>query len=324
MSVTDIDGAKRGSDVRRVLTFARNYATVILVVVLCVVMSFASPVFLSSTNLINIVNQNVPLSLIAIAGTFVIISGAFDLSTASIFAVASVIAAWLAVKTGNPALGLMSAPLVGLVLGVANGLAVTLLRVHSFLATLATSLVYGAIAVLVTGGSLIVVSASSFTTLGRGRWFGIFIAIYVFVFFLALMWFLLNGTTFGRHVFAVGGNPEAAQLSGIRVARTRIIVFALSGVASGSAAAIGVSLVGSGQPQAGTGLALSAIAAVILGGTSIYGGRGAVWRSVTGVLLIALIGNGFDLLNFNPQIQNLVEGVIILAAVGLSAVGKRR
>jgi ribose transport system permease protein len=297
---------------------------VILLLVLSVIMSFASPVFLSFTNLINIVNQNVPLSLIAIAGTFVIISGAFDLSTASIFAVASVVSAWVAVRTGSPALGLISAPLVGLVLGVVNGLAVTLLRVHSFLATLATSLVYGAIAVLVTGGSLIVVSAPSFATLGRGRWFGIYIAVYVFVLFFALMWFLLNGTNFGRHVFAVGGNPEAAQLSGIQVERTRIIVFALSGFASGIAAAIGVSLVSSGQPQAGAGLQMSAIAAVILGGTSIYGGRGAVWRSVTGVLLIALIGNGFDLLNFNPQIQNLVEGVIILAAVGLSAVGKRR
>jgi ribose transport system permease protein len=309
---------------RRVFTFARNYATVILLLALSVTMSFASPVFLTFTNLINIVNQNVPLSLIAIAGTFVIISGAFDLSTASIFAVASVVSAWIAVRTGSPALGLLSAPLVGLVLGVVNGLAVTLLRVHSFLATLATSLVYGAIAVLVTGGSLIVVSASSFAALGRGRWFGIYIAVYVFVLFLGLMWFLLNGTTFGRHVFAVGGNPEAAQLSGIQVGRTRVLVFGLSGLASGIAAAIGVSLVSSGQPQAGAGLQMSAIAAVILGGTSIYGGRGAVWRSVTGVLLIALIGNGFDLLNFNPQIQNLVEGVIILAAVGLSAVGKRR
>lgn len=324
MSVSDTDNARNGLEMRRVFTFARNYATVILLLALSVTMSFASPVFLTFTNLINIVNQNVPLSLIAIAGTFVIISGAFDLSTASIFAVASVVSAWIAVRTGSPALGLLSAPLVGLVLGVVNGLAVTLLRVHSFLATLATSLVYGAIAVLVTGGSLIVVSASSFAALGRGRWFGIYIAVYVFVLFLGLMWFLLNGTTFGRHVFAVGGNPEAAQLSGIQVGRTRVLVFGLSGLASGIAAAIGVSLVSSGQPQAGAGLQMSAIAAVILGGTSIYGGRGAVWRSVTGVLLIALIGNGFDLLNFNPQIQNLVEGVIILAAVGLSAVGKRR
>jgi ribose transport system permease protein len=324
VSVVDTDNARKGLEMRRVFTFARNYATVILLLALSVTMSFASPVFLTFTNLINIVNQNVPLSLIAIAGTFVIISGAFDLSTASIFAVASVVSAWIAVKTGSPALGLLSAPLVGLVLGVVNGLAVVLLRVHSFLATLATSLVYGAIAVLVTGGSLIVVSASSFAALGRGRWFGIYIAVYVFVLFLGLMWFLLNGTTFGRHVFAVGGNPEAAQLSGIQVGRTRVLVFGLSGLASGIAAAIGVSLVSSGQPQAGAGLQMSAIAAVILGGTSIYGGRGAVWRSVTGVLLIALIGNGFDLLNFNPQIQNLVEGVIILAAVGLSAVGKRR
>jgi ribose transport system permease protein len=168
------------------------------------------------------------------------------------------------------------------------------------------------------------VTTAGFSTLGRGRWFGIFIPVYAFALFFAIMSFILTRTTFGRRVFAVGGNPEAAQLSGIRVARTRVAIFAFSGLACGIAGAIGVSLVSSGQPQAGAGLQLSAIAAIILGGTSIYGGIGAVWRSVSGVFLIALIGNGFDLLNFNPQIENLVEGVIILAAVGLSAVGKRR
>jgi ribose transport system permease protein len=310
--------------ITRVLFFARNYATLILIVAMSIWLSIASPAFLTFTNILNIFNQNAPLLMIAIAGTLVIISGAFDLSTAAIFAVVSCAVAWLAVKTGEPALALICAPLIGLVLGVFNGLAVTLLRVHSFLATLATSLVYGAIAVLITGGSLIVVSAPSFATLGRGKWIGIFIAVYVFVLFFIIMTLVLNRTNFGRHVFAIGGNAEAAQLSGIRVARVRVIVFALSGLASGIAAAIGVSLVSSGQPQAGTGLQLSAIAAVILGGTSIYGGRGAVWRSVSGVILIALIGNGFDLLNFNPQIEDLVEGLIILAAVGLAAAGKRR
>jgi ribose transport system permease protein len=125
-------------------------------------------------------------------------------------------------------------------------------------------------------------------------------------------------------VFAVGGNPEAAGLSGVRVDRIRIIVFALSGLAAGIAAAISVSRIGSGQPQSGLGIELQAIAAIILGGTSIYGGIGAVWRSLAGVFLIALIGNGFDLLNFNPQIKDLVTGLIILAAVALAAVGKRR
>jgi ribose transport system permease protein len=128
----------------------------------------------------------------------------------------------------------------------------------------------------------------------------------------------------GRHVLAVGGHVEVTQLPGIRLARTGVAVFALSGLVTGIVASIGVSLVNSGQPRTGTDLQISAIGAIILGGVSIYGGVGAVWRFVSGVILTALVGNGLNLLSFNPQIENLVGGAIIMAAVGLSAFGKRR
>ena len=141
---------------------------------------------------------------------------------------------------------------------------------------------------------------------------------------VAILWFLLTRSVFGRHVFAVGGNAEAAELSGVKVDRTRIIVFSISGLAAGLAAAIGVSRIASGQPLAGAGLELDAIAAIILGGTSIYGGVGAIWRSVVGVFLIALIGNGFDLMNLNPQLKDMVTGFIILAAVGMAAAGQKK
>jgi ribose transport system permease protein len=308
----------------RILLFARDYAVLILLVALVIVLGIASPSFLTFNNIVNIINQNTPLAIIAVAGTFVIISGAFDLSTAAIFAVGSVSAAWVANATGNVTVALLTAPVLGLIMGMLNGFAVTALRVHSFLATLASSLVYKAIAVLITGGSLIPVALEGFTVLGRGRAAGVFIPVYILVLFTAVMWFVLNGTVFGRHVFAVGGNAEAAQLSGVRVDRTKIFVFALSGLAAGMAAAIGVSRIASGQPQAGSGLELQAIAAIILGGTSIYGGVGAVWRSLAGVFLIALIGNGFDILNINPQMKDLVTGLIILAAVALAAAGTKR
>ncbi|PSL38364.1 monosaccharide ABC transporter membrane protein (CUT2 family) [Labedella gwakjiensis] len=308
----------------KALAFLRDYAVLILLVALLIVLAIASPSFFTFANIINIINQNTPLALIAVAGTFVIISGSFDLSTAAIYAVGSVAAAWVAVESGNVVLGLLAPPVIGLALGVFNGLAVTVLRVHSFLATLASSLIFKAIAVLITGGSLIQVALPGFSELGRGRVGGVFYTVLILIVFVALMWFLLKGTVFGRHVFAVGGNPDAAQLSGVRVDRTRVMVFALSGLAAGMAAAIGVSRIASGQPQAGAGLEFDAIAAIILGGTSIYGGVGAVWRSVAGVFLIALIGNGFDILGFNPQIKDLVTGAIILAAVGLAAAGVKR
>ncbi|MEJ6556156.1 ABC transporter permease [Microbacterium esteraromaticum] len=299
-----------------------EYAVLLLLAVVLVALAILSPSFFTFGNIVNILNQNAPLVIIAAAGTFVIISGNFDLSTGAIYSVAGVVAAWLAVTTGNVALALGAAPVIGIVLGAFNGTVITRLRVHSFLATLASSMIFTTIAVLITGGSLITVTTSGFTALGRNRVGGVFIAVLVMIVVVAILWFVLSRTLFGRRVYAVGGNAEAAELSGIHVDRTRILVFVISGLAAGTAAAIGVSRIASGQPLAGAGLELSAIAAVILGGTSIYGGIGAVWRSVAGVFLIALIGNGFDLLNLNPQLKDMVTGFIILAAVGLAAAGR--
>jgi len=140
----------------------------------------------------------------------------------------------------------------------------------------------------------------------------------------ALFMVLLNATTFGRRVFAVGGNEEAAILSGIRTHLVKIATFALSGAAAGLAGVIAVSRISMAQPQAGQGMELEAIAAVILGGTSIMGGAGAIWRSVAGVLLMALIGNGFNILNVNPFYKDLTTGVIIVIAVALAAGASRR
>lgn len=303
---------------------AIEYAVLILLGIVLISLAFLSPSFFTFGNIVNILNQNAPLVIIAAAGTFVIISGNFDLSTGAIFGVAGVIAAWIAVTTGNVWIALLAAPIAGIVLGAFNGVVITRLKVHSFLATLASSMIFTTIAVLITGGSLITVTTPGFSVLGRERVGGVFIAVFVMIVVVAMLWLLLSRTVFGRHVYAVGGNAEAAELSGIHVNRTRVIVFILSGLAAGTAAAIGVSRISSGQPLAGAGLELAAIAAVILGGTSIYGGVGAVWRSIAGVFLIALIGNGFDLLNLNPQLKDMVTGIIILAAVGLAAAGKTR
>ncbi len=304
--------------------FLRDYAALILLVILFIVLSAMSSSFFTLPNVLNILTQNAPLAIIAVAGTFVIISGNFDLSVAAMYAVGSVVAAYLAMNTGNVVIGLLAPPVVCAVLGLLNGAAVAKLRIHSFLATLSTSMIYGSIAVLVTGGQLITVTIPGFSNLGRERVFGVFDAIWVLVIVGILGTVLLNRTVFGRHVFAVGGNAAASELSGLSVDRIRILVFGLSGLATGIASAIGVSRIASGQPLAGAGLELSAIAGIVLGGTSINGGAGAVWRSIVGVYLIALNGNGFDLMNFNPQTKNLVTGAIILVAVAVGVIGRRR
>ena len=313
----------RGANAHAVFGFLRTYGVLIIIVVLMAVMTAVSDAFLTPRNLLNILNQSTPLALIAAALTLVIIGGGFDLSTGAIFGVAAVTAAWLAVNV-DPTLGLAAGPLVGLGLGIVNGLIITGFRVHSFLATLATSLVFRGIAILISGGFLIPVRMPEFEWIGRGRIGMVNIAVVVLAVFVAAMMVLLNRTTFGRRVYAIGGNEEAAVLSGVRINAVKIGTFALTGLAAGVAGVIATSRISMGQPQAREGLELEAIAAVILGGTSIYGGQGAVWRSVAGVLLLALIGNAFNILNVNPFFKDLTTGLIIVMAVALSAIGKGR
>ncbi|WP_055045819.1 ABC transporter permease [Devosia sp. A16] len=303
--------------------FVRQYGVLIIIAVMLVALTLLSPSFLTPRNLFNILNQSTPLFIIACALTLVIIGGGFDLSTGAIFGVASVSAAYLAVNV-DPLLAIVAAPLIGLLLGSINGIIITAFNVHSFLVTLATSLVYRGMAILITNGKLIPVRVEEFAWLGRAKLDLVNVAVLVMLAFMVLMMFILNRTTLGRAIFAVGGNEEAALLSGIRTNLVKIITFALSGGAAGLAGVITVSRLSMGEPQAGTGYEFEAIAAVILGGTSIMGGAGAIWRSMAGVLLMALIGNGFNILNVNPFFKDLTTGVIIVLAVALAATGNKR
>lgn len=306
----------------------REYGVLIIIAVLLIGLSFLSSSFLTPRNLLNILNQSTPLFIIACALTLVIIGGGFDLSTGAIFGVAAVSAGWVAINV-DPYLAIVAAPLVGLLLGLVNGIIITAFNVHSFLVTLATALVYRGMAILITDGKLIPVRIEEFSVLGRAKipllpGVEVNVAVIVMLCFMALMMFVLNRTTLGRAIFAVGGNEEAAVLSGIRTNVVKTITFAISGAAAGLAGVITVSRLSMGEPQAGMGLEFEAIAAVILGGTSIMGGAGAVWRSMAGVLLMALIGNGFNILNVNPFFKDLTTGLIIVLAVALAATGNRR
>ncbi|CAN7474911.1 ABC transporter permease [Devosia sp. Root413D1] len=324
--MADTTLTKTPSAVRRrfdIGDFVRQYGVLIIIAVMLLALTMLSPSFLTPRNLFNILNQSTPLFIIACALTLVIIGGGFDLSTGAIFGVASVSAAYLAVNV-DPLVAIIAAPLIGLLLGSINGIIITAFNVHSFLVTLATSLVYRGMAILITNGKLIPVRVEEFAWLGRAKLDLVNVAVLVMLAFMALMMFMLNRTTLGRAIFAVGGNEEAALLSGIRTNLVKIITFAVSGGAAGLAGVITVSRLSMGEPQAGTGYEFEAIAAVILGGTSIMGGAGAIWRSMAGVLLMALIGNGFNILNVNPFFKDLTTGVIIVLAVALAATGNKR
>lgn len=312
----DPDGPPAGEPRRRprvTVSTLRDYGIVLSLGVLFVTLALASDAFLTSTNLLNILDQSASVGIIACAGTLVIIAGGFDLSVAAVFALSGAIAAAVANELG-PSLGILAGVMAGTAAGGLNGLLTTVGRVNPFIATLATMIMFRGAALVVTGGLLIVVTDPAFSGLGRNMIAGIRYPVWIFIAFAVVLSIVLTRTRFGRYVFAAGGNAEAARLSGIRVGLVRWATFAISGFAAGLAGVISTSRVATGQADAGTGMELTAIAAVVIGGTSIMGGEGAIWRTVLGVLLLALIGNGFNLLGVEPMYQQIFQGAIIATA----------
>jgi ribose transport system permease protein len=301
----------------------RDYGIVLAFVALFAALSLSTDTFLRTRNLLNILDQSAPVGIIACAVTICIISGVFDLSTGSIFGVAAVVACKVA-NSVDPVAGIALGILTGLVLGIVNGVLVHATRINSFIGTLATSIAFRGLAIIITGGMIVTVTNPTFGLLGRSDLLGAKYTVWVFGVFFAITAFLLARTTFGRAVYAVGGNAEAARLSGIRVGLVRGSCFALSGLAAGIAGVLSASRTSSAQADLGTGLELAAIAAAVVGGTSIMGGEGAVWRGVLGVLTLATIGNGFDLLNIDTTYQMIVQGGLILIAVAADQLLRRR
>jgi ribose transport system permease protein len=301
----------------------REYGIVVSVAILFVLLSFESDVFLTKTNLLNMLDQMAPAAIIACAQTLVIIGGGFDLSVGAMFAIAGVAATQLVPHLGVwPSL--IVGALCGLGLGLVNGLFVTVLGINPFIATLASSFMYYGIAEVMTGGYLVTVENPNFATLGNSGFIGIKYSIWLMLAAAVAATITLRRTKVGRYIFAIGGNAEAARLSGVRVNVVRASTFALCGLATGAAGVLAASRISQGQADVGSEYTLVTIAAVVIGGTSILGGEGAVWRSVMGVFLLTMIGNGFNLLNINPIYQQIVEGGIIVLAVAIDSLARRK
>lgn len=302
----------------------RDYGIVFSFIALFVTLSLASNVFFTQQNLLNILDQWSATTLIAVGGTLVFIAGGFDLSVGSIFAISGVVAALTAPQVGTWGSILLGFG-TGLACGIVNGILTTVGRINAFIATLATSIMIAGFALVLTHGNLItVLKPVSFTTLGRGSVLSVNYSVWTLLIFSVVCGFLLARTTLGRMIYASGGNPEAARLSGVRVGVVRATTFAISGLSAGIAGVIVTSRVATGQADSGgLQIALDAVAGIVIGGTSIMGGAGAVWRTVLGVLMLAMIGNGFNLLNVESTYQRIFEGAIILFAVGIDAWSRR-
>lgn len=292
-------------------------------VITLVALSLASPSFLRFQNLANILDQQAGIIIVACAGTLVLIAGGIDLSIGAIYGFAAATSLLVASEVGTPA-GIVAGLVVGLAVGLANGIIVTRFRVNALIGTLAMSFVVSGIAAIVTKGNLVVAfDHPDFQQFAATRILGITSAAWMMIGIAIAAAILLGRTTFGRYIYATGGNAQAARLGGVRVNAVRVATFALSGAAAGLAGVIDSSRVLSAQASGGQFLTFTVLTGIIVGGTSIMGGEGSIQRTVLGCLFVALIANGFNLLGLDPFYQQVTLGVILLLAVGVDAWSRR-
>ncbi|MDR1428171.1 MAG: ABC transporter permease [Bifidobacteriaceae bacterium] len=296
---------------------SRDLGIAITTIVLVGVLSLSTDTFLTPGNAVNILDQVVVVGIMACAVTVPMIAGVFDLSMSATAALSAIVAITVANHAGIAA-GVAAAIAAGVVLGLVNGLAVTYARVNSFIATLATSMVFRGIATAVTDGQIVRADDTSLQMLSRpSPVAGVTWATWVLLAIGVVTGVVVAKTVYGRNLYAVGGNESAALVSGISVNWTRISAFMISGGLAAIAGLVLASRALSAQPSMGTGTEFTAIAAAVIGGVSLMGGSGAVWRSVLGVILLQLIANGFNLLGAPTIYQQIVQGTLILFAVSL-------
>ena len=291
---------------------ALNYAIFAALIVECLVLAAATDAFFTSTNLANVVRQNAFTAILAAGMTFVVLTAGIDLSVGSVVGLSGMVCASVMAGGGGIASGAAAGIVVGVAVGMLNGAAVTLLRVPAFVVTLATMLIVRGAAFKLTDARTISGLPDGFSSLSSGpASAALMLAIFV------AAWLLLTRTPFGRHVYGVGGNAEAAWLAGVHVGRIRFAVYTLSGVAAGIAGVLVASRLNAGYPRAGEFYELDAIAAVVVGGTSLFGGRGSIWGTLAGAFFIGVLNNGLNLFRVSPYDQLIVKGAVLLAAASL-------
>lgn len=280
--------------------------------------------FFSIMNLRNILDQQAFVIIIAGFATIVIISGGFDVSLGAIYVLSPIVALKVENSTGSLLYMVLAGAAVGVTAGIINGLIIAYGKINSFITTLATSFILFGLAYILSDGSILMISDIESRSFVTTRVFGITSATWMAFLFLIISWILLERTRFGRSIFAVGGNIEAARLSGIRVNRVQIFAFTLGGFGAGLAGALNSIRTTSAQASDDFSVIFAVIAAIVVGGTSIAGGSGAIWRSVAGVFFIAILVNGFNLNGIDPVFQRIIQGLVILLAVGADSIRSQR
>lgn len=292
-----------------------KYKSLIGLVLLCAVITLVTPNFLTVSNITNIFTQVSVNAIIAVGMTFVILTGGIDLSVGSTLAISGALAASIVKSTGSIPLAVIAAGIVGIVIGLINGLLIARGKLQAFIATLATMTIFRGATLVFTNGTPISKLPEAFVNIGNGKIGFMPIPVIITIVVALAGIYVLSQTRLGRYLYAVGGNEDSARLSGINTNKIKTLAYVISGFAASIAGVIITSRIGSASPNAGTGFELDAIAAVVIGGTSLAGGEGKVTGTIIGALIIGVLNNGLNLMNVSPFYQSIVKGLVILLAV---------
>lgn len=301
----------------------KNYGIIIGFLVLCTIISFATPNFLTRNNILNLLRQSSIIGVIATGMTFVIISGNFDISVGKIAALGGTIIMSMISNGHSFIIALLTALLAGAVIGLINGFAVAVIKIPSLIATMGMVVILQGLIFIYTGGYPISGTNPVLSLIGRGYILGIPVPVIIFFLGVILANVVLRKTVMGRRIYAVGGNEDSSRLSGIDTVKYKIMVFMINGMASIIGGLILVSRLSTATPTAGEGYDMDAIASVVIGGTSVNGGEGNVMRTIIGVLLMSVISNSFNLIGVSIYFQYVFKGIIILVAVGFGSFKKK-
>jgi ribose transport system permease protein len=299
-------------------------STMIGLVLLFVILSIVTTDFLTVDNLINVTRQATVLCIMAVAMTFIIITGGIDLSAGSQIAVSGVAVSGLIVAGVPIPIAILLTIMIGGLIGLFTGTVVATQKIPPFIVTLGMTTILSGLAFVYTQGNPIAVSDATFRALGRGYIGPIPIPVIIMVIVVIIGHVLLTHTRFGRYVYMIGDNEEAARLCGINVIRVKTLVYVLGGAIMATAGIILASRLSTGSPNSGTGSELDAIAAVVLGGTNLFGGEGKIIGTLMGVAIISILNNGLNLLDVSSYNQLMIKGVVILLAVWLNSIKARK
>ncbi len=308
----------------RATEIIKKYGIGLILVLICIIFASLNPIFIKSSNILNILRQIAILGIVSVGLGICLITGIIDLTVGSLVGMSVIVCSKLIVYGFHPVIAILISLIIGIVIGAVNGFLVCNIGITSFIATLGMHTIVRGIIYVMTTALPVYGLPESFRFIGQGYIWFIPVPVIIMVVTFAVAWVYLNMTKHGRYIYGIGGNEEATRLSGVNVVKMKYLVLMVSAFLSSMAGIVLLSRLNSGQPRAGIGLEFDVITAVVLGGVSIYGGEGKLSGIVIGVLIMGVLSNGLVIVGVSEYYQMLIKGVVLIAAVGLDAYSQKQ